>query len=120
MAVEATLAGFRAHFGDEFPAATYPDAAVSRAVDDAGSVYNRTARGQLYLAAHYLLLDAEARRDAGASPAAAVTAEQVGPRRVSYTSLAADADDSGFATTIYGLRFLELRRRAGAGPWSFP
>ena len=118
MAVEATITGFRAHFGDEFPEATYPDAAVSRALDDAASIYNRTARGQLYLTAHYLLLDTGAQQvvDDGAG---AVTMERIGPRSVSYMSVARDADDSGYARTAYGRRFLELRRRAGAGMWSF-
>ena len=118
MAVEATLAGFRAYFGDEFPGADYPDTAVSRALDDAASIYNRTARGQLYLAAHYLILDTAAvgEIDDGAG---AVTMERIGPRSVSYMSTASGPDDAGFTRTAYGRRFVELRRQAGAGMWSF-
>lgn len=115
---DATLAGFRAYFGTEFPEATYDDAAVSRALDEAADIYTLTARGQLYLAAHYLVLNAAAQQEID-DGAGAVTMERMGPRSVSYRSVARDADDAGYARTAYGRRFLELRRIAGAGPWSF-
>ena len=117
---DATLAGFRSYFGSAFPSDGYDDAAVTRALDEAGDIYNRTARGQLYLAAHYLLLNTEA----DAAPtiddgAGAVTMEGIGPRRVNYLSTARDAGDAGFARTPYGQRFLELREVATGGPWSW-
>lgn len=115
---DATLAGFRAYFGAEFPESAYDDAAVTRALDEAGAIYTQTARGRLYLAAHYLVLNAAARQEID-DGAGVVTMERLGPRSVSYQTVARDADDAGFARTAYGRRFLELRRRAGAGPWSF-
>ena len=114
----ATLDEFRAYFGDEFPADTYSDTAVNRALDEAADIYNLTRRGQLYLTAHFLVVNREAEQIV-TDGAGVVTGESIGTRRLDYTVPSANPREVGYARTDYGLRFLELRRAATVGPWSF-
>ncbi len=120
----------------EFDAATYPDARVQVAIDDAGALIGSrwgtlAAQGQAALAAHYLATAQARIASTGGTTTTtvngvgvatgAVKSMTVGDVSVTYetggsssttTTRAANAQQQ-YGTTPYGLRYLELRAMLG-------
>ena len=93
----------------EFGSATdYPDSRINAAVTNARLIHDIRKQAVLYLAAHFLAIEAEntAAPDGGAG---VVSSEKIGPRSVTYVTQAkGKASRSFFATTSYGRIFLAL------------
>lgn len=105
-----------------YPAlASIPDATVNAAIADAVPWFDEARWGAFYsqgfaaFVAHMLVQDqAAAKGQAGAS--GPVSKKKVGDVEVDYsTPTAAKAQDALFMTTVYGQRYLQLRRMVGTG-----
>lgn len=105
-----------------YPAlATIPDATVEFAIEDALPWFDEArwggffAQGFAAFVAHTLVVDSAAAKN----PAAAsgpVAEKKVGDVSVKYAPLTlSKPSDAAFATTTYGLRYLQLRRFVGLG-----
>ena len=108
-----TVADFRRQFPADFPVATHPDDLIESRLSEALMMHAIRPLATLYACAHLLALDTEhtGAPDAGAG---VVSGERIGPRQVTYQTMASkDAKNKGgtfWATTSYGRRYLALVR----------
>lgn len=127
------LTAFRAYYPAFEDAAAWPDASVTRALEEADDetgarwgAYNPRSiklRGMFAFAAHRLLLARGAERaiENGGTPAppACVSSKSIGSESASFavaTPTAAEQERYGdLLTTLYGMEFVRLRQRAGMG-----
>ena len=123
---EVSVADFRTQF-PEFTVASYAEALVQRALDEALLIHSVRQLATLYCAAHILAVPgigtgAERGGDLGGiAITGEVTSERAGPMASSYTSMAGSEgfNDSGrndhrafFTRTEYGRHFLVLEQRS--------
>jgi hypothetical protein len=115
-----TVEAFRVRY-PEFVVASASNAQVQVAIDDAGPWLSEARWGRFYtqglaaLAAHFLKgSTASGRGQSGA--AGAVTSKKAGDIQLTYAAPAAgSAEDVWLASSVYGQRFLALRKLAGMG-----
>ncbi len=103
-----------------FSALTDPQ--IQKAIDDASLVVcdtevwgDKLDLGVCLLAAHFLLETLNS--GTGTGPAGPVTAEAAGGLSRSFGSLSGAAFDSGYSTTLFGRRYLELMRTLDLTPF---
>ena len=113
-----SLSQFRARF-PEF--VDVDDSVIAIALNDAADVMNTTRwdsrldTGHAFLAAHYMSLSSTSAASDGGS-VGAVTSASTGPLSVSKNiPMAKNQSDAMIASTVYGQRYLELRRLVGFG-----
>lgn len=118
MAVDLT--GFRTRFTEFASTATFPDATVQLALDDAQLQINRCSWGNkadlgtYYLAAHSLLVNAPTYTNVITG---AVTGETVGSVSRTYAGPLGYLQEMGdFAWTKYGILYWRLKRQIVASP----
>src|SRR5690625_2645378 len=128
------LAAFRAYYPEFSDDEQWPDALLSRVLcegdEETGGRWGNyddpcslKKRGLFAYAAHKAVLAKAAARAVeagGIAPAPAqVASKSVGDESVSYAVSAPSAEEAirlgDFSSTLYGLEFLRLRRRAGMG-----
>lgn len=105
-----------------YPAlASVSDATVNIAIADAEPWFDAERWGAFYaqgvaaFVAHMLTADQAAAKNASAA-AGPIQSKKVGDVQVAYAPTAYRKDtDATFATTIYGQRYLQLRRLVGMG-----
>jgi hypothetical protein len=115
-----TVEAFRVRY-PEFTAAVASNAQVQVAIDDAVPWLSEVRWGRFYtqglaaLAAHFLKGSlASGRGQSGA--AGAITSKKAGDISLTYAAPAGGtSDDVWLASSLYGQRFLALRRLAGMG-----
>jgi len=115
-----TVEAFRVRY-PEFTAAVAPDGQVQVAIDDAVPWLSEARWGRFYLqglaalAAHFLK-GSIAAGGGMSGAAAALTSKKAGDITLTYAAPAAGtAEDVWLASSLYGQRFLALRRLAGMG-----
>ena len=118
----ATVSDFRTRFPEYSDSSLFPDPRIQLFLDDAESDMDVSKwddlfdRGQLYLAAHYLVVGTGTAQSstAGGQSKGNVTGKSVGDVSVSYgVSNATMSDPTLYSTTTYGQQYLDLVRRLG-------
>lgn len=129
-----TVVEFRARFSrtDFNDSSLYPDAVIQLAINDTECEMDESqwgcffAKGQAFLAAHYLAIDDILAKgsgtDGGQSTLKAIASETEGDTSVSYVTgnsangiMSGAGKDDLLASTLYGQQYIELRSKAIIG-----
>ncbi|WGZ35137.1 DUF4054 domain-containing protein [Xylella fastidiosa] len=119
MAESLTLHTFLARYPEFEP---LPQDRVEQVIDDARLWLDASRWGHFYpqglasLAAHFLWSSPSLGADHSAGAKGAVVSERAGDLQISYAALSSgSASDAWLATSVYGQRYLALRRMIGLG-----
>lgn len=120
---------FRAQFPEFFNPLVYPDALIQQWMNYAQQLVNAdrwqglTTLGVYLATAHYLVLEARDKAAAEASGVPGTSSGIVASKSVDKVSISYDAssiklENGGeWGMTSYGIRYLSMARRMGAGGW---
>ena len=102
-------------FRSQFPAASYPDLAVSDdivnlAIPVAEAIHSKASLATLYLVAHLITVRPENGETLGE-----VSSEAIGPKTINYITQATEGPHAFYTRTEYGRQFLEMERRVTSG-----
>ena len=113
-----TPTDFRLRF-PEFDEPTYPDARVQLFIEDATATVNTNCPNSdlmiCYLTAHLLKVGTQS-ADGDSGTIKSVASESVGDVSMSYGGASGDNPSDNFYGTIYGQRFLDLRKNCIGRP----